>query len=137
MLELLWPMSIPFVKISILSLYVRIFGGVTYLRRMAWVLSIFTITWAIMVVLVVAFQCVPSEASCNPKVRGRCINFAAFSIAGSVPDVLVDFIMLVLPMPAVWKLQKALAERISLMAIFALGSLFVEPSISISELFVS
>lgn len=121
----MWAASIPFVKISILSLYVRIFGGITYLRRMAWALGIFTICWALMVIFVVGFQCIPLDALWNPMIKGKCINFAAFSIAGSVPDVLVDFIMLVLPMAAVWKLQKALAERLSLIAIFALGSLYV------------
>ena len=92
---------------------------------MAWTLGIFTIAWAIMVMLVCAFQCVPVQKTWNPLLEGKCVKFQLFSAIGSVPDVLVDFIMLFLPMPAVWKLQKSLAQRISLMAIFALGSLFV------------
>ena len=95
------------------------------MQRIAWGLGIFTIAWSFMVVLVTSLRCIPLRALWVPNVHAKCINFPLFSIVGSVPDVVVDFIILLLPMPAVWNLQKVLVERISLMAVFALGSLCV------------
>lgn len=124
--EILWATSIPFVKISILAFYMKVFGQLKkYIRWMAWILGIFTITWAVMVILVVAMQCLPIEAIWNKSVQGRCIDAPIFFIAGSTPDVVVDFVMLAMPLPAVWDLKKGLVERVSLMGIFCLGSLWV------------
>ena len=111
------------VKISILVLYVRIFGSLRYIRWTAWALGVFTLAWGVAVLLVCAMQCIPIQAVWDKTVAGKCINAPVFFIAGSVPDVVVDFIVLALPIAAVWRLQKALAQRIGLIAIFAVGSL--------------
>ncbi|KAL9084334.1 MAG: hypothetical protein Q9159_005293 [Coniocarpon cinnabarinum] len=121
--EMIWAASIPFIKISILVLYVRVFGQLRYMRWSAWCLSIFTIAWAIMVILVCSMQCLPIQGIWDKTIKAKCIDAPTFFIAGSVPDVVVDFMILVLPIAAVWRLQKTIVERISLMAIFLLGSL--------------
>ena len=121
--EIIWAASLVPIKISILFLYVRIFGTLRYFRIAAYVLSTFTVLWAATVIIVLGLQCRPVELIWNKMVPGTCINQQNFFIGGSTPDVVIDFVILVLPLHAIWKLQKSLMERISLLAIFVLGSL--------------
>lgn len=121
--ELIWGTSVTIVKVSILLLYFRIFGRLRYLRLLAYILGIFSICWAIMVVLVCAFQCRPLALIWDKTVDGTCINAPLFFILGSAPNVITDFMVLALPMPAVWRLQTTTMQKISLTGIFLLGSL--------------
>ncbi|ERF73312.1 hypothetical protein EPUS_03145 [Endocarpon pusillum Z07020] len=122
-LPLGWGMCVCTLLVSILLLYFRIFGRLRYLRLLAYILGIFSICWAIMVVLVCAFQCRPLALIWDKTVDGTCINAPLFFILGSAPNVITDFMVLALPMPAVWRLQTTTMQKISLTGIFLLGSL--------------
>ncbi|KAI4180657.1 MAG: hypothetical protein LQ348_005166 [Seirophora lacunosa] len=121
--ELIWAASIPIIKISILLLYIRIFGRLRYFKILAYIIGVFSICWAIMVILVCAFQCRPVQLVWDKSVSGTCINAPLFFIIGSAPNVFTDFVLLVLPLPAVWNLHTTRAQKISLTVIFLLGSL--------------
>ncbi|KAL8766381.1 MAG: hypothetical protein Q9209_006815 [Squamulea sp. 1 TL-2023] len=128
--ELIWAASIPIIKISILLLYIRIFGRLRYFRLLAYIIGIFSICWSVMVILVLSFQCRPVQYIWDKSVKGTCINVPLFFILGSAPNVFTDFVLLVLPMPAVWNLHTTKAQKISLTAIFLLGSLYVNLNLS-------
>ncbi|KAI4277415.1 MAG: hypothetical protein LQ337_001796 [Flavoplaca oasis] len=121
--ELIWAASIPIIKVSILLLYIRIFGRLRYFRILAYVIGIFSICWGIMVILVCALQCRPVQFIWDKSIEGTCINAPLFFIIGSAPNVFTDFVILVLPLPAVWNLHTTRAQKISLSFIFILGSL--------------
>lgn len=117
-------------KISILLLYVRIFGRLRYMRYLAYGIGAFTICWAISCFLVIFFQCRPIEAIWNPKgplnpkgVHGKCIKLFLFLILGSAINSLVDFAILLMPIRPTWNLHLPKAQRISIIGIFSLGSL--------------
>lgn len=76
-----------------------------------------------MVVLVVVFQCHPIEFNWNRSIPGTCINQLLFFAIGSAPNVITDFAILILPLPAVWALNMRRAQKLSIMGIFLLGSL--------------
>ncbi|KAI4234760.1 MAG: hypothetical protein LQ349_003587 [Xanthoria aureola] len=121
--ELIWGASIPIIKLSILLLYIRIFGRLRYFKNLAYIIGIFSVCWGIMVILVCALQCRPVQFTWDKSVKGTCINAPLFFIIGSAPNVLTDFVLLVLPLPAVWNLHTTRAQKISLTGIFMLGSL--------------
>ena len=121
--EIIWAATILFIKLSILALYVRIFGRLVYLRRLAYGFGIFTACWSIMVIFVVAFQCHPAQFNWNKTINGTCINQWVFFVTGSTPNVVTDFAILFIPLPAVWALNMRTAQRVSIMGIFLLGSL--------------
>ena len=123
--EIIWATSIPIIKISILLLYVRIFGRLRYMRITAWVIGIFSICWGIMVILVCALQCRPVQYTWDKSIQGTCINAPLFFIIGSAPNVFTDFVILALPLHAVWNLQTTKFQKVSLLCIFSLGSLYV------------
>ncbi|KAF7879368.1 hypothetical protein EAF04_000564 [Stromatinia cepivora] len=122
--ELIWACSMALIKISVLLLYVRIFGSMRYFRLLAYGFGSFTIAWAIMVVFVCTFQCLPVAYQWDKTIEGgQCINSWLFFTIGSSFDVLVDFALLILPLPAIWNLQLSILQKVSLIAIFCLGSL--------------
>lgn len=121
--ELIWAASLPIIKISILLLYIRIFGRLRYFRILAYIIGIFSICWAIMVIIVCSFQCRPIQILWDRNVSGTCINTHLFFILGSAPNVFTDFVLLALPLPAVWSLHTTRVQKVSLTVIFVLGSL--------------
>ena len=74
-------------------------------------------------ILVTAFQCHPVQFIWNKSIKGTCIGTWHFFVAGSSPNVLTDFAILILPLPAVWNLKMGKAQKISVAAILMLGSL--------------
>lgn len=108
-----------------LTLYphIRAFALLAYFRLLPYALGIFSICWGIMIVLVCSFQCRPLQLIWDQTVDGTCINASLFFILGSAPNVITDFVILVLPLPAVWRLQTTTMQKISLTGIFLLGSL--------------
>lgn len=127
--ELIWAAAIPLIKISILLLYVRIFGRLRYFRILGWGLGIFTAAWGIMVILVCSLQCRPLAYNWDKSIEGgTCINSWIFFVTGSSINTATDLVLLILPLPAVWGLSLGNFQRVSLTGIFLLGSLFVLPA---------
>lgn len=112
-------------KISILVLYRRLFAP-TILRlistAMIWVLAIVIIVK----ILLVSFVCRPLAANWNPNIPGsKCLNMQAVSSWSTLPNIVTDVVMLLLPVPVVWSLHTKLITKIQLTFTFALGSLSV------------
>ena len=59
--ELIWSIAIPLIKISILLLYLRIIARLRYVRNLCYGIGVFTICWAIMIFLIISFQCRPKQ----------------------------------------------------------------------------
>lgn len=123
--QLLWAVAIPIIKISILLLYTRIFGVLSYFRYTAYILGVFSVLWGIMVVFVVSLTCRPLKYTWDKSGEGSCINATVFYIIGSGLNVITDFIVLFLPLHAVWYLQLSIQQKLQLTGVFLLGSLWV------------
>jgi hypothetical protein len=123
--QLLWAVAIPIIKISILLLYTRIFGVLSYFRYTAYILGVFLFLWGIMVVFVVSLACRPLKYTWDKSGEGSCINATVFYIIGSGLNVITDFITLFLPLHAVWYLQSSIQQKLLLTGVFLLGSLWV------------
>lgn len=76
-----------------------------------------------MVILVLAFQCRPVQFIWDKSIHGTCIKTWTFFVAGSAPNVLTDFAILILPLPAVWNLKMGMVQKVSVVGILMLGSL--------------
>lgn len=112
-------------KISILLLYRRLFAP-TVLRLIStaiiWILSLVIIAK----ILLVSFVCRPFAANWNQDIPGtKCLNMQAVSSWSTLPNIITDVGMLLLPVPVVWSLHTKLQTKIQLTFTFALGSLSV------------
>lgn len=57
------------------------------------------------------------------------VNAIRFFIGNSIPNLLTDAAILVLPIPFVWKLHLPHLQRMTLSSIFLVGALYAEDSI--------
>ena len=112
------------IKTSLLLLYYRIFGVVHWFR---WLL---VIAWSIVLLhYVIAlfigiFECTPVAFYWDKTIiGGTCINENKFYQWIGVANLLIDFMILCLTMPMVWRLQLDILQNISLSGIFLLGLL--------------
>lgn len=69
-------------------------------------------------------MCSPRGKIWNPLMTtGHCYNSNASFQATGVFNVISDFVMLFLPMPALWKLQMPTRRKILMMTVFGMGFL--------------
>lgn len=111
-------------KSSILLLYRRIFGVQQWFRTFTAGMLIYVWLWAISETLVAIIQCIPIEYQWDKTLQGQCINqVTAFRFVG-IPNVIHDVVLLALPTPMVWAMQKiSRAQKMALTAVFLVGSL--------------
>lgn len=83
--------------------------------------------------LVAVFECSPIGFYWDKAIKGgTCINQDAFYRWNGVANLLIDFSILVLPMMMVWRLNLDTRSKITLSAVFLLGTLyesFIVPSL--------
>ena len=123
--EVIWCFAITTVKGSILYLYHRIFSfNNRSFSITLWIVGIFIIGYCLTQTFAATFQCVPIDSQWHPEKPRTCvpnIDLGATIIASF--NVLTDFVILILPMPLLYKLQRPLREKLSIMGIFLLGGL--------------
>lgn len=122
--EILYVFNLVWTKLSILFMYYRIFRF-PYFKRWAYIIGTFVILWVICITFLFIFICVPVQKLWNPSLPGRCINQVGTWIANAASTILTDLMILLLPVPQVWKLQLRLSEKLALTFAFGLGFLYV------------
>ena len=74
--------------------------------------------------LLIMFECIPLDKAWNPKIKGgHCIDLQAASLAAGAVNVVSDFLILLLPMLAIWRLRMSPKQKIGISAVFATGFL--------------
>ncbi|KAK4031578.1 hypothetical protein C8A01DRAFT_51390 [Parachaetomium inaequale] len=120
------------IKTSILLLYHRIFPNQTF-RKALLVLGALIFAWAMAAFFLSILTCVPVESSWDITIQGRCINYGTVTLVIGIFNILMDFIILVYPMPMLWKLQMPRRRKILLSFAFGAGS--IACVVSIARLF--
>ncbi|QUC22484.1 uncharacterized protein UV8b_06725 [Ustilaginoidea virens] len=118
--EILYAWNLGWTKISLLLMYYRIFRH-AYFKKMAWVVGIFVWAWVICITFLFIFICVPVQKLWYPQIPGRCINQVGTWISNALSTILTDLIILLLPLPQIWKLQLRKTEKMGLTLAFSLG----------------
>ena len=119
---LTYNLSLVLTKVSILLFYVRTFGSYSKLRHTAWVLLIFVISMALVIVAVMITACVPLRKYWDPAIRGHCQPKGVWW-AMSGFNALSDLCIFVLPLPVIYRLQLPRQQKLSLVVVFTVGSL--------------
>lgn len=118
--EVLYAWNLGWTKLSLLLMYYRIFR-VPYFKKMAWFVSSFVFAWVICITFLFIFICIPVEKLWYPDIPGRCINQVGTWIANAASTIFTDVVILMLPLPPIWKLQLGRSEKLGLTTAFALG----------------
>ncbi|KAE8157854.1 hypothetical protein BDV40DRAFT_304749 [Aspergillus tamarii] len=111
-------------KLSILLLFLRVFApsfkGITYLliQLLIWLNFLFYFADTILKI----FECTPRSKIWDEHVPGHCININGPILAASIFNVVSDFLILLLPIVCVWRLQMTFKKKICTSAVFVAGS---------------
>lgn len=109
------------VKTSFLLQYRRIFAGDITRRVCLWLL-VFIVVWGITQELLLGLSCIPLSVIIS-RMAGRCINTLPIWYLTSTMNIVTDFIVLIIPLPSIVKLQLAKKQKILLICLFSLGFL--------------
>lgn len=115
--------SINLTKSSILLLYLRIFGGLQWFRYICISQITLIALYCTASLIVTIFQCSPIQRAWNKEIDGTCINIAKFWYANGGFSIVTDVVILLLPMPLVYRLQISCVHKVALMLVFTLGIL--------------
>jgi hypothetical protein len=115
--------TICIIKISILCLYRRIFSPIRWNRFDVAILSLIVITTTFYVITCFfkIFECSPREKIWNKSIPGHCFRLNTILSYSGGFNALTDFLILMLPIHAVSKLQMDRRKKIRVVLAFTLG----------------
>ena len=119
--QVVYKAAINLTKCCILLLYLRIFNKIRWFRYTCWFLLGCVASYMVASVFATIFQCSPIEKVFDKKIEGHCVDNSQFWYANAGFSIATDVIILLMPMPLVYQLQVPWAQKIALMAVFALG----------------
>ncbi|KAJ5809002.1 hypothetical protein N7474_010271 [Penicillium riverlandense] len=118
-----FPFTVTPAKISILLFYIRIFD-VPRFRILASIVGAIVLCHGIGVLFAAIFQCKPIAYTWDMAIPGgSCFDQEAFYRYVSPPNILTDILILIMPLPYVWKLHTRIGQKMALTGVFLLGSL--------------
>ncbi|KAL8760592.1 MAG: hypothetical protein Q9184_003224 [Pyrenodesmia sp. 2 TL-2023] len=117
------PLALGFIKLSILFFYRRIFRGRLF-DFLSWGLIGVVLLWTLGFTLTQIFDCgIHFETNWGLlSDLQKCLNTFHLLLAYSISDVIVDVLILVLPLPLVWMLHMRTARKFAVSGIFLLGA---------------
>lgn len=105
---------------AVLFLYHRIFPGKTF-RNVLLVAGAIVFSWAMAAFFPSIMSCYPVEKAWDSSIPGRCIDYGIVTLVIGILNVIMDFAILSLPMPLLWKLRMSARRKAYLSGIFAVG----------------
>ncbi len=121
--EIVYNISITLCKISVLFFYRRTFAITRTMQICLWTLGIIFVGWFLSMTFTVIFMCQPVQKAWKPDLPGHCANLYAFFLGQAIPNIVTDVVLLLLPLPYLWRLQIQLPQKIALVSVFLLGYL--------------
>lgn len=115
--------SIALSKCAILLLYIRVF--ITTKKSFtitAYAVGFVIIATAIANTFISILQCSPQAFAWDKSMQGGgCIDEIAWTRYMAIPNVVTGIVMLIMPLPVVWRLNISIAAKIALTATFLHG----------------
>jgi urea transporter len=110
---------------SVLMFYARIFGTVKGYRLAIYSVGFVIVGWWVAIDFLALFACSPIEKAWLP-VDGHCLDTQHDFIAATSTNIFADLLLLILPMPMLWKLHIDKTRRLALLGIFTCGYWYVQ-----------
>lgn len=128
MAQVTYKAAINLVKCCILLLYLRLFDVVGWFRLSCWGLLVVVAMYCTASIAATIFQCSPVTRAFDKDTPGHCIDTAKFWFANAGFSIATDVIILLLPMPLVWRIELPRTQKVALVAVFAVGIFVVVTS---------
>lgn len=109
-------------KSSIVVQYLRLFSGL-WSRRACHVALVLLFAAAMYGIFAGVFICVPVKKFWRPDAHGHCESANTLWLASAGMNIVMDWIVWILPMPVISQLKLPRRQRIGVVAVFMLGGL--------------
>lgn len=122
--EMLYTTSISTIKLSVLSFYLRVFFANSTLFRATKVTMAIVCIWTVANVLQVSIICrtfIKLQWASGLIHKAVCSKHIASYVAIGSFNIITDVVILVLPLPILWKLDTSRATKSGLTIIFFMG----------------
>ncbi|KAJ4289009.1 hypothetical protein N0V90_011351 [Kalmusia sp. IMI 367209] len=126
--EIMYPVPIVLIKVTILIQYMRLFAPYRTVNPFVWygalAIIIINVTFYTINSFFSVFRCSPREKFWNPLItEGHCINRTKMILFLAVFNILSDIAILILPLKTVWTLRIQLRKRVGISILCAMGIL--------------
>ncbi|KAL4923135.1 putative integral membrane protein Pth11-like [Aspergillus undulatus] len=119
---LIYVWAIPLIKLSIITFYRRIFG----MTRIMWLCTFLTLGYFVSCTIAFSACCRPPSYYWTQYAEpggGHCLfDLYPFYIGNAAANVATDLLILVVPIPLVWRLQMRRVQKWLISGVFLLGS---------------
>ena len=113
--------GITLVKLSVLFFYARVFRDSRGFRICLWATGGLVVGWCITFVTLSVCACIPPHKQWDTDVQDHCLNSFNLFVVTAATNVFIDVVILVLPLPTLWKLHTTLRRKLILTGVFVLG----------------
>ncbi|KAF6238294.1 hypothetical protein HO173_003574 [Letharia columbiana] len=129
--DVLFSLATFFAKCSILLLYLRVFAPLKWFRYTVWstIVFMFGVYWCYVGVNVGLCAPLPGKSWASPASLTECEKQETYAIIQGASNVAIDILILVLPLPIVWKLQMRRSKRLGVLAVFGTGGIALVASL--------
>ncbi|RAL12388.1 uncharacterized protein BO97DRAFT_434373 [Aspergillus homomorphus CBS 101889] len=134
--QMLGVLSLGLTKLSLLVLFRNIFAVSRAFNLASAILIAITAAWTVSFFFSNLFTCYPITALVEEYYNNNCLDSLAMWYAGCITDVLIDLIIMVLPLPMVFKLQLAPKQKVAVSAVFVMGTGVIAISITRLAMYV-
>ncbi|PYI09498.1 hypothetical protein BO78DRAFT_284161, partial [Aspergillus sclerotiicarbonarius CBS 121057] len=116
-----WLFSTIACKLSLLSLYLILFGVSRRFRTVIYITSTIVSIYFIVILALFLTNCHPLSYGWNPAPGGGCRDLVLEEIVIISLNIVLDGLIAVLPIPIIWKLNMALHRKVTIVAMFLLS----------------
>ncbi|PQE24165.1 integral membrane protein [Rutstroemia sp. NJR-2017a BVV2] len=117
----LYATTIMLIKISALLLYRRLFQVERKFNIALWSVGAVCVAWWIVTAIYPWSNCHPISKTVNPLEPGTCVQLTPWYLGSAFINAFLDLVVLVLPIPVIWRLKMSIRRRLLIMSIFVLG----------------
>ena len=104
-------------------LYIRLFGINRNFRHICYGLVAITVGWSAAAFFSAIFQCHPVSLAWDPAGdRTNCLDLRSVLVGINVPNIIIDFTILVLPLYPIWNLKLPVKKRVWISLVLMLGA---------------
>ena len=105
-----------------MHLYIQIFR-VRRFRRTVYIGMALVIAYWFSTIIRMFFLCRPLAYTWNKTIaNGSCVNLPAVYLSVSIINLLLDVMVIILPMPMLWKLQMPASKKLVISGVFGIGA---------------
>lgn len=110
-----------FIKASLFLQYWRLIRQVSSYRKVFFVVAAVVMAWATGILVAMILICIPVEGYWDKSVPAQCIPDQDIQVINAAGNIATDFMLLVLPLPIIWRLNLTVGRKVALTGLFGLG----------------